>query len=74
MTKALRSRRIFGRQDITRGAARQLVAADHLGGPIHLAGQQMERPGSLPNRFGVIALRFERLSGQPAGFGDVGCG
>ena len=36
-----------------------------------LAGQVKQRPGSLPNRFGVIALGFERLSGQAAGFADV---
>ena len=28
-----------------------------------LAGQVKQRPGSLPNRLGVIALGFERLSG-----------
>ena len=39
-----------------------------------LAGQVKQRKGSLPNRFGVIALRFERLSGQAAGFADVGGG
>jgi hypothetical protein len=27
-----------------------------------LAGQDKQRKGSLPNRFGVIALGFERLS------------
>ena len=36
-----------------------------------LAGEDKQRPGSLPNRFGVIARGFERLSGQAAGFGDV---
>src|SRR6516164_8725384 len=36
-----------------------------------LAGQPKQRPGSLPNRFGVIARGFERLSSQAAGFGDV---
>ena len=37
----------------------------------HLAGQVKQRPGSEPNRVGVIALGFERLSGQAAGFADV---
>jgi len=36
-----------------------------------LAGQQKQRVGGPTNRFGVIALGFERLSGQAAGFGDV---
>ena len=36
-----------------------------------LAGQEKQRPGSLRNRFGVIALGFERLAGQAAGFADV---
>src|SRR5205085_12687329 len=36
----------------------------------HLAGQEKQRPGSLPNRFGVITLGFERLSRQAAGFAD----
>ena len=36
-----------------------------------LAGQEKQRQGSLPNRLGVIALGFERLSGQTAGFADV---
>jgi hypothetical protein len=37
-----------------------------------LAGQEKQRPGSLPNRFGVIALGVERLSGQVDCLGDVG--
>jgi len=36
-----------------------------------LAGEDKQRPGSLPNRFGVIALRLECLSRQAAGFADV---
>ena len=36
-----------------------------------IASQETQRPGSLPNRFGVVALGFERLSGQAAGFADV---
>jgi len=36
-----------------------------------LAGQPKQRQGSLPNRFGVIALGFKRLSRQAAGFADV---
>ena len=40
----------------------------------HLAGEAKQRPGSLPERFGVITLGFERLAGQSAGFGDVGGG
>ena len=36
-----------------------------------IASQETQRPGSLPNRFGVIARGFERLSGQAAGFADV---
>src|SRR6516165_8131611 len=30
----------------------------------YLAGQEKQRPGGLPNRIGVIALGFERLSRQ----------
>src|SRR5262249_15039376 len=33
--------------------------------------QDKQRPGSLPNRVRVITLRFERLSRQAAGLGDV---
>ena len=36
-----------------------------------LAGQQKQRVGSLVNRFGIIALGFERLSRQAAGFADL---
>ena len=36
-----------------------------------IASQETQRPGSLPNRFGVVALGFEHLSGQAAGFADV---
>ena len=36
-----------------------------------LAGQQKQRVGGLQNRFGVIALGFQRLSGQADGFGHV---
>ena len=36
-----------------------------------LAAQVEQRPASLPNRLGVIALGFERLSRQATGFGDV---
>src|SRR6516162_11500688 len=36
-----------------------------------IASQETQRKGSLPNRFGVIALGFEHLSGQAAGFADV---
>ena len=36
-----------------------------------LAGQEIQRPRSLVNRFSVIAPGFERLSGKAAGFGDV---
>ena len=36
-----------------------------------LAGHEKRRPGGLRNRFGVIALGFERLSCQAAGFADV---
>jgi hypothetical protein len=36
-----------------------------------LASQPKKRHGSLPNRFGVIALGFERLSRQSAGLPDI---
>jgi hypothetical protein len=36
-----------------------------------LADQEKQRPGTPANRFGVIALGFERLSGQATGFADV---
>ena len=36
-----------------------------------IASQETQRPGSLPNRFGVVALGFEHLSGQAASFADV---
>ena len=36
-----------------------------------LAGEEKQRPGGLPNRFGVIPIGFERLSGQAAGLDDV---
>ena len=39
-----------------------------------LAGQPKQRHRSQPNCFGDIALGFERLSRQPAGFADVGGG
>jgi len=60
-----------GRPGVSRVWVQRQGAIESLRRQRRLAGQVKQRPGSLLNRFGIVALRVERLSGQAAGFGDV---